>query len=255
MANNGSNDAFRDARHAEDNISEFKGEQEDARKADDGNEAHSVTGSPRDLISRVLDFLSNASNETLGACLVALGAATWVVLGRVGLVLMGIIGGIVLHATWETSTQGSADAEAHNKESRKRREKGLEIVARVLDWRDRLKDGITLKRAEEVSDKGSDFIGFQPETGVAMLGLTDAIIRDYVKCVIAEKSDKLSIANTRQMVVFTSSSTRVFVSIRLPANIDWIFPLGLLSPLSQTARRHIFRLPYEFVFNRHRIFE
>lgn len=36
----------------------------------------------RDLTSQVLQFLSTASNETLGACVVGLGATTYFVLGR-----------------------------------------------------------------------------------------------------------------------------------------------------------------------------
>src|SRR6266480_6019842 len=45
---------------------------------------------------RAIDFLSSASNETLGACLVGLGATTYFILGRVGLVVIGVAGGIVL---------------------------------------------------------------------------------------------------------------------------------------------------------------
>ena len=55
----------------------------------------------QDLTSYALNFLSNASNETLGACFVGLGATTYLVLGRIGLVLIGVVGGVVLHATWD----------------------------------------------------------------------------------------------------------------------------------------------------------
>ncbi|KAK4694333.1 hypothetical protein P7C71_g3231, partial [Lecanoromycetidae sp. Uapishka_2] len=134
-----------------------------------------VTAKARDLTSGVLEFLSNASNETLGACVVALGATTWLILGRVGLVLIGVVGGVVLHATWEGSSQGVADAEASAKEARKRREKGLDIVARVLDWRERTKDEDRLAKVNEESKKILDFTSFQPETGAALVGLTDAV--------------------------------------------------------------------------------
>ena len=134
-----------------------------------------------DLTSRILDFLSNASNETLGACVVALGATTWLILGRVGLVIIGLIGGIVLHATWEGSGQGSANDEAGALEARKRREKSLDVVGRVLDWRERTRGEKEPEVLEQNSQKTLDFTDFQPETGAALTTLTDAVIRDYVK--------------------------------------------------------------------------
>ena len=134
-----------------------------------------------DLTSRILDFLSNASNETLGACLVALGGITWLVLGRVGLVIIGILGGVVLHATWEGTVQGNTTDDINATEARKRREKGLEIVGRVLDWREKMKGGTESNDVGTSVQRTLDFSDFQPETGAALTALTDAVIRDYVK--------------------------------------------------------------------------
>src|SRR5277367_4066951 len=53
----------------------------------------------RDLTNATLNFLSTASNETLGAFVVGLAASTYLVLGRLGLVLIGAVGGVILHAT------------------------------------------------------------------------------------------------------------------------------------------------------------
>ena len=134
----------------------------------------------RDLTSRILEFLSNASNETLGACLVGLAASTWLILGRVGLLLIGVGGGIVLHATWEGGSNDHADDDGKSQEARKRREKGLEIVGRVLDWRERTK---TLEGSDRNEDtpKALDFSRFPPEAAKAATDLTDAVIRDYVR--------------------------------------------------------------------------
>lgn len=60
----------------------------------------------RRLTDAALSFLSNASNETLGACAIGLCATTYLALGRVGLVLIGTVAGVVLHATWEGSHDG-----------------------------------------------------------------------------------------------------------------------------------------------------
>jgi len=126
-----------------------------------------------DLTTRALKFLSTASTETIGGIAVGLAACTYLILGRVGLVLIGALGGVVLHATWEgqSSTAGSIqDA---------RRETGLEIVKRILDLRE-------ARRACEVDEDDKDvtessFDGFQPETAAALNNLVDAVIRDYVK--------------------------------------------------------------------------
>ena len=143
--------------------------------------------STQDLTSRLLDFLSNASNETLGACLVGLGAATYFFFGRIGLVLIGIVGGVVLHATWEGGGGGSGDEPAKAREVR-RREIALDVAERALDWRDK-KGNNRASTGDEVGLKAGttkpvDFSRFAPETAAALNGLTDAVIRDYVKCVL-----------------------------------------------------------------------
>ncbi|KAL8733437.1 MAG: hypothetical protein Q9166_002063 [cf. Caloplaca sp. 2 TL-2023] len=142
----------------------------------------------QELLDQILQFLSTASNETLGACLVGLGASTYVVLGRVGLVLIGIVGGIVLHATWEEPS-GQSDDQAKSTQARvRRREDGLNILHRVLDWRaghDSIEfnanEGDNENRVKSSTLKQSDFSDFEPATGAALTGLIDAVIRDYVK--------------------------------------------------------------------------
>lgn len=150
----------------------------------------STSKTTQDLLTRVLHFLSTASNESLGACLVGLGAFTYLVLGRVGLVLIGVAGGIVLHATWEGSTQGDAEDVVRGADIRRRREGGLDIVERVLDWRDSKKE-VQSKDGDRGQDvdfmisarKELDFSEFQPATGAALTSLVDAVLRDYVKYV------------------------------------------------------------------------
>ena len=139
-----------------------------------------ISDKARNLTTQILDFLSNASNETLGACAVGLGATTYLVLGRLGLVLIGAVGGVVLHATWEGSSATGRDEEIGT-ETRKRKEKSLDIVQRVLD----LRAGQTSRNAEPESghDKTageSNFAAFRPETKSALEGFTGAIVRDYV---------------------------------------------------------------------------
>lgn len=141
------------------------------------------------LTDRALHFLATASNETIGACLVGLGASTYLVLGRVGLLLIGVVGGVVLHATWEGHTHGDSDSKAQNQEARKR-ELGVDIASRVLNWRDSAAHGKENDQNEEsrmdvklYAGKELDYSEFRPETAAALTELTDAVIRDYVKYV------------------------------------------------------------------------
>ncbi|KIW24365.1 uncharacterized protein PV07_10083 [Cladophialophora immunda] len=136
------------------------------------------------VLDATLRFIANASNETLGACAVGLCASTYLVLGRVGLVLIGAVGGVVLHATWENQYGGKLDGE--NQEiNRRRKELGIEVAHRVLDWRERRQapkddedDSLVDSKAEV---KTLDYSDFEPETRAALTNLTDAVMRDYVK--------------------------------------------------------------------------
>ncbi|KAL8697837.1 MAG: hypothetical protein Q9224_002124, partial [Gallowayella concinna] len=138
----------------------------------------------QEILDQVLQFLSTASSETLGACLVGLGAVTYFVLGRIGLVLIGIVGGIVLHATWEDyGGQSHSKAETAEARARKRREDELTILQRVLGWRGE-HDGSRSDvdgAVDTLTSYPLDFSDFEPATGAALTGLTDAVIRDYVK--------------------------------------------------------------------------
>jgi hypothetical protein len=148
----------------------------------------------RALTDSTLHFLATASNETLGACLVGLGAGTYLVLGRVGLILIGVLGGVVLHATWEGHAHSHVGDKTPVQEARKR-EAGVDVARRVLDWRGKTTPGDE-KILEDDDDldvrlhsgKELDFSDFRPETAAALTELTDAVIRDYVKCVLVTSS-------------------------------------------------------------------
>jgi hypothetical protein len=150
-----------------------------------GGDAQSFQGTLQSLTDQALQFLSTASNETIGACLVGLGATTYMVLGRVGLVLMGVVGGVVLHATWEGHIHNAPGAmEAKAAEEKRRKEVALDVVQRALTWQSKKQsktfdDGYPDK-VEIISDS-LNYDGYQPETAAALNELTDAVIRDYVK--------------------------------------------------------------------------
>ena len=142
----------------------------------------------RDVTDAILNFLSSASNETLGATAIGLCATTYLVLGRVGLVLIGAAGGVVLHATWEASNTTSAGGQSNTADgNRRRRELGIEVVRRTLDWRATRHDAqdgedLMSNTAEGTPDeKTLGYSDFRPATRVALTTLTDAVIRDYIR--------------------------------------------------------------------------
>ena len=147
-----------------------------------------ATFKPRDLAFRILGFLATASNDTLGACLVGLGAITYWVFGRIGLVLIGVVVGVVLHATWEQTIHSPGNAHDDLKDAETRRkEQGFALLERILDWRER--DGSSNGQGEKALKENaittsSTELGFSslpPATGAALNNLTEAVIRDYVK--------------------------------------------------------------------------
>lgn len=151
--------------------------------------AHCTTTTPdriRRLTDSALNFVSTASNETLGACAVGLAASTYLLLGRVGLVLIGALGGVVLHATWENH-YAAAQGLSEDHRTLRRKELGAEIVRRALDWREtqRSKDStgdspVPTKVEVSAEEHALDFAGYPEELGHALTELTDAVVRDYV---------------------------------------------------------------------------
>ena len=134
----------------------------------------------KDLTNVALRFLSTASNETLAGCGVALCATTYLVLGRVGLVLIGAVGGVLLHATWDDTSSGPEGGATRAESKRRNKEAGVQIAKRLLDWKESRTES-TDPEIDGDSSNTASYTDFQPNTGAALTLLTDAVIRDYVK--------------------------------------------------------------------------
>jgi len=138
----------------------------------------------RSITDATLRFVGNASNETLGACAVGLAASTYLVLGRLGLVLIGAFGGVLLSATWD-QTQSLGDSNTSDTAQRKK-ELAAEIVKRNLDWRNKRRTDVGHPTSEEkvevsASTKELDFSQYPPDTATALTAFSDAVVKDYVK--------------------------------------------------------------------------
>ena len=169
--------------------STYTNEDVPAAQTERHHSSETLASQAQTLTSKALHFLSEASNETLGACLIGLGATTYFVLGRVGLVLIGAVGGIALHAHWQNNGEDGGDAESRAREAKRRREVGLDVAHRVLDWRRRSVasapsdgyDSTTALGLKLHSGKTLDYSSFQPDTAAALDDLTEAIVQDYVR--------------------------------------------------------------------------
>lgn len=146
----------------------------------------STTGLVQEVTNLILNFLSTSSNEKLASVFALLTIVTYIVLGRVGLLLIGVALGVILHASWE-------GAHGHGEEGlqlpRKRRELALEVSKRLLDWPKRVisteldtqEIGNPVIAPEDLSAADLDFKAFRPATAAALRLLTDAVVKDYVK--------------------------------------------------------------------------
>jgi hypothetical protein len=146
----------------------------------------STKGLVQEVMDMVLNFLSTSSNEKLASVFALLTIVTYIVLGRVGLLLIGVALGVILHASWEGAPGHGGEGLQSPK---KRRELALEVSKRLLDWPKRVgsteldthENGNPVITPEDLSVADLDFKVFRPATAAALRLLTDAVVKDYVK--------------------------------------------------------------------------
>ncbi|KAL1835789.1 hypothetical protein VTJ49DRAFT_6053 [Mycothermus thermophilus] len=137
--------------------------------------------SEESLATKVLGFLATATPETLGGVAVGLAATTYLVLGRLGLVLIGAFGGVVGFIQWERRNAEVVRVV--------RGERGIEVLERLLAAR---KPSELSPPKSANGDKNVDveaeeaalltsFDDLPPETREAMTHLIDAVIDNYVR--------------------------------------------------------------------------
>ncbi|KAJ6180303.1 hypothetical protein N7519_010764 [Penicillium mononematosum] len=148
----------------------------------------SNTAISKEFINATLDFLSTSTNETLLGVFALLAIVTYIVLGRLGLLLIGVVLGVILHASWEGSDNEYSDQASHAQKPNRRRELALEVSNRLLDWPKRADaldiqggDDGSISTLEDMSSADLEYVTFRPATADALRTLTDAVIKDYVK--------------------------------------------------------------------------
>lgn len=137
----------------------------------------------------LLSFLETADNTVLLGLLGASTLLIYLILGRLGLLLIGLVSGFFFHDYWFglIAENGSGDEGGGIAlySSRKRRELGIEVASRLMDWKPQ-KDVLRAdqKRAEATTGDGDaavlDLSKFPPATAAALTELIDCMMNDYV---------------------------------------------------------------------------
>jgi hypothetical protein len=132
----------------------------------------------------LLSFLETADNGVLLGILGASALLTYLILGRLGLLLIGLVSGFLLHdyGVGLITDKGAGDerSDVALYSSRRRRELGIEVASRLLDW----KPQRDVLRADQERADGNvavlDLTKFPPATAAALTELIDSIVNDYV---------------------------------------------------------------------------
>ncbi|KAL3437136.1 PXA domain-containing protein [Aspergillus tetrazonus] len=137
----------------------------------------------KQLLDTALCFLSTCSNDTLLLVLFCLMGTTYIVLGRLGLLLIGMALGVALHASWV----GMDHSNSSENTIIGRKQLSLSIVHKLLNWEGTYPvkadsnahgAGEDHHRALSVSDV--DVLPLGPITASALHSLIEAAMRDYV---------------------------------------------------------------------------
>ncbi|KAG5969361.1 hypothetical protein E4U58_001486 [Claviceps cyperi] len=128
------------------------------------------------LVTKALEFVSEATPLTLGTLTIAVSTVLYALLGRIGLLLIGALGGVLLFISVEARSPVIAQAV--------RGEQGGDVLARV--WNELKIAGADTTGADGQPDDEDGamfktFDDFRPETRDALCGLVDAVVRDYIK--------------------------------------------------------------------------
>ena len=139
---------------------------------------------PKYIVNCLLLFLSTASTETAAASLLGLAVLTYFILGRLGLLLIGIVVGVILHASWEIR-DGSSSAYLKVKKRKQLKRTGLQILDATLQWRTEVNETQRQTLEEEQSNHKSSYdennLVSLPKTSDAIKQFKSALLRNYIE--------------------------------------------------------------------------
>ncbi|KAK2748688.1 hypothetical protein FQN57_000269 [Myotisia sp. PD_48] len=138
------------------------------------------TSSSFPIFNQAALFVAHADRVTLAGTAGGLVVITYLLFGKLTLLLIGIIGGVILHVWWEDEFIGGGDNQRDAPDGRKRQELSIEIA-------DRLTRGTV--HGEPMNDQdatsaeivaAADYSKLSPAISTALTALTDSVIRGYV---------------------------------------------------------------------------
>ncbi|GBF63989.1 hypothetical protein TMEN_6657 [Trichophyton mentagrophytes] len=133
------------------------------------------------LVDQVSLFVAHADGTTLISISAGVVAVSYVLFGRLALLLVGAIGGVILHIWWEGQDNGT-NGDNEETAKRKRHELSLEVANRLTalyadNGSKQEDDEDPLNRSGEPS---LDYSRMGPATEAALTALTNSVIADYV---------------------------------------------------------------------------
>ena len=129
------------------------------------------------IINEGISFISQCSSRSRVALACAFLAALHVFFGRLLFLIVGFVGGVILHAWWEESNS-CPDGEGKNAIKQTRRDLGLAVAQRLMNWEGA---STTHFHADAPSTSESDFSDLNPATATALDAIVDAVISGYVR--------------------------------------------------------------------------
>ncbi|EFQ98896.1 PX domain-containing protein [Nannizzia gypsea CBS 118893] len=131
------------------------------------------------LVDQVSLFVAHADRTTLISTAAGAVAVSYVLFGRLALLLIGAIGGVVLHIWWEGQNSG-ADGDNEGAAKRKRHELSLEVANRLTALYADNASKVDDDEAASSGESALDYSRMGPATEVALTALTNSVIADYV---------------------------------------------------------------------------
>ncbi|PGH17973.1 hypothetical protein AJ80_04594 [Polytolypa hystricis UAMH7299] len=137
---------------------------------------------PSSLTHDALRWVSRADYTTLVALCGAVFALSYLLFGQLSLLVVGLLGGSMLHALWEPF-QEAGNGELRHEIARRKHELGIEVVSRLLARREHEDARSTLDESHlaEPTNLEPTQATVRPAIAVALDALTDGIIREYVR--------------------------------------------------------------------------
>ena len=99
----------------------------------------------------------------------------WLFLGKIGLVLVGVVSGAQLHSWWVRYGCPAAN------DASRRQQSGIEVVHRLMTVQSAQRSETRSTGPSDVDEVVADYSDFKPATGAALSAASDEVVEQYVE--------------------------------------------------------------------------